>query len=131
MKYDKLFGILWLVLGCALAALGYADTLNEFWSGMGITLVLMGGLRLLRSHRLNSNEAYREQKEVEATDERLHYIRMKAWSWAGYLFVIIAGLATIALNLMSKDELATAAGGSVCLMVCLYWISFFALRKKY
>ena len=131
MKYDKICGILWLVIGSALAALGYADTLDEFWCGMGTTLVLMGILRLLRAFRLNRNEAYREQKALEATDERLHYIRMKAWSWAGYLFVIITGLGTIALNLLGQDDFATAAGGAVCLVITLYWLSFFVLKKKY
>ena len=130
-KNDIIFGSLWLVLGAVLAVLGIFKTLDEFWSGMGAALLVIGAVRLLRSYRLGRNETYREQKEVEATDERLHYIRMKAWSWAGYLFIILSALAIFLFKFTGQDQLSQAASLAVCLMTCLYWISFLVLRKKY
>ena len=37
----------------------------------------------------SKNEAYREKIEIEEKDERNHFIRNKAWAWAGYLYVMI------------------------------------------
>ena len=130
-KNDMIFGSLWLVLGIILAVLGIFETLDEFWSGLGAALLVVGATRLLRSYRLNKNEAYREQKEVEATDERLQFIRMKAWSWTGYLFIILSALAIFLFKFAGQDQLSQAASWAVCLMTALYWISFLVLRKKY
>ena len=130
-KNDMIFGSLWLVLGAILAVLGIFETLDEFWSGLGAALLVVGTTRLLRSYRLDKNEAYREKKEVEATDERMHFIRMKAWSWTGYLFIIISALAIFLFKFMGQDQLSQAASWAVCLMTALYWISFLVLRKKY
>ena len=82
-KNDTIFAIIWLVLGLPLIGLSIAGLVDEFWSGMGSALVVIGACRLLRAHRLNKNEEYREKMETYATDERLHFLRARAWSWAG------------------------------------------------
>ena len=130
-KNDMIFGCLWLVLGIALVGLGIAKTLDEFWSGMGSALLIIGAVRLLRGYRLGKNEAFREKMEINSTDERICFIRLKAWSWAGYLFVIIAGISVLALYLLGNYALSQAASLGVCLMITLYWICFFVLKKKY
>ena len=130
-KTDTVVSIIWLVCGSILVALSCLETLDEFWSGMGVALLVIGGLRMLRAFRLNKSESYREKKEVEYTDERLRYIRMKAWSWAGYLFVIIGGVATVIFKLLGREAEVMAASGAVCLIIALFWISFMVLRKKY
>ena len=130
-KNDTIFAIIWLVLGLPLIGLSIAGLVDEFWSGMGSALVVIGACRLLRSVRLNRNEAYREKMDVMATDERLHFLRTKAWSWAGYLFILIAGVSVIVLKLLGQDLLSLAASGAVCLMLVLYWVSYMVLKKKY
>ena len=130
-KNDIIFGCLWLVLGIVLAVLGIFETLDEFWSGMGSALLIIGAARLLRGYRLGKSEAFREKMEINTTDERMRFIRMKAWSWAGYLFVILAGISTIVLYLLDNHPLSQAASLGVFLMIALYWISFFVLKKKY
>ena len=130
-KKEIIFAIIWLLLGLALTVLSVLETLDEFWSGMGSALLVIGSLRLLRGYRLSRSDTYREKREVAETDERFHFIRTKAWSWAGYLFIIISALACIILKLLGQDLLCMAAGGAVCLMLVLYWTSFFILKKKY
>ena len=130
-KKDIIFGVIWFLLGLVLTVLCCLETLDEFWSGMGSALMVVGIVRLLRSYRLSRSETYREKREVAETDERLHFIRNKAWTWAGYLFIIICALSTIVFKLLNQDLLRMASGGAVCLMLVLFWVSFFILKKKY
>jgi hypothetical protein len=130
-KKDIVFGVIWLLLGLVLTVLCCLETLDEFWSGMGSALMVIGVLRLLRSYRLSRSEIYREKIEIAETDERFHFIRNKAWAWAGYLFIIICSLSTIVFKLLGQELLCTAFGGAMCLMLVLFWICFFILKKKY
>ncbi len=130
-KKDIVFGVLWLFLGLVLTVLCCLETLDEYWSGMGSALMVVGIVRLLRSYRLSRSETYREKREVAETDERIHFIRNKAWAWAGYLFIIICALSTIVFKLLGQDLLCMVFGGAVCLMLVLFWACFFILKKKY
>ena len=131
MDKKNIYPIALLVAGLALIGLGFAEIVDEFWSGMGSALAVMGIIRLLRFYRLNKNAAYREKMETAVTDERNQFIRMKAWSWAGYLFIMVSAVATIIFKVLSQDLLCQVASGAVCLMLVLYWISYFVLKKKY
>ena len=127
----NLYNISLLVIGMTLILLSCLEMLEEFWSGMGSALTVVGIIRLLRTYRLNKSEAYREKMEVGATDERHQYIRLKSWAWAGYLFVIISGVAVILFKIIGQDQLSLAASWAVCLLLALFWISHLILRKKY
>ena len=130
-KKDMIFSIIWLVIGLPLMGLSIAGLVDEFWSGMGSALVVIGALRLLRAQRLKKNNAYREKIETFESDERFHFLRMKAWSWAGYLFIIIGGISVIVLKVLGQELLSLAASSAVCLMLVLYWGAYFVLKKKY
>ena len=131
MDKKSIYPITLLIAGLALVGLGVAEIVDEFWSGMGSALLVVGAVRLLRYYRLKKNEAYREKMETAVTDERNQFIRMKAWSWAGYLFIICTGLSVLVFKLLGNDLLSQASSWGVCLMLVLYWISFFVLKKKY
>ena len=131
MDKKNIYPILLLVAGLTLAGLGIAEIVDEFWSGMGSALAIVGGARLLRFYRLKKNENYREKMETAATDERNQFIRMKAWSWAGYLFIICTAVSVIVFKLLGNDLLSQASSWGVCLMLVLYWVSYFVLKKKY
>ena len=120
-----------LLAGVVLIGLGFAGMTDEFWSGMGSALAVVGSIRLLRDYRLNKNEAYRQKMEVEIHDERNQFLRSKAWAWAGYLFILIAAVAVIVLKLAGQDLLCMAASGAVCLLLVLYWVAYFILKRKY
>ena len=130
-KRDTIFSLLWLAIGLPLMGLSVAGVLDEFWSGMGSALMVIGACRLVRAYRLGKSESYREKMETFETDERFHFLRAKAWSWAGYLFVIIGGISVIVLKLIGQELLSLAASCAVCLMLVLYWGAYFVLKKKY
>ena len=131
MDKKNIYPIVLLIAGLVLTGLGLAEIVDEFWSGMGSALLVIGIIRLLRYYRLKKNDAYREKMETAVTDERNQFIRMKAWSWAGYLFIIVTALGTIIFRILGQDLLSQVASGAVCLMLVLYWVSFFVLKKKY
>lgn len=123
--------LLYLIIGGVLLALGIFEVIDSFWSGMGSGLLFVSVLRLIRLYRFNKNEEYREKVETEISDERNRFIRNKAWAWAGYLFILISAVATIAFRVAGQPILSSAASVALCLMLVLYWVSFFILRKKY
>lgn len=130
-KVRMIASILEIVMGITLCVCYFARLIDEFWSGMGVALIVVGALFLLRNIKYHTNEKYREEIDVQNSDERNKFISMKAWSWSGYLFVIIAAIGTVAFRLAGKDDLSMFASGSICLVICFYWISYIILRKKY
>lgn len=126
-----LVSVIYIVVGAILLSLGFAEIVDEFWSGMGSALLTVGTIQLIRRYRFNKNEAYREKIEIETNDERNKFLRNKAWAWAGYLFVMIMAVACIILRVVGQDVLSIAASGSVCLMLVLFWISYHILKRKY
>ena len=131
MDKKNIYPIALIIAGLALFGLGFAEIVDEFWSGMGSALIVVGAVRLLRYYRLKKNKSYQEKVETAVTDERNQFIRMKAWSWAGYLFIIVSALGTIILKILGQDLLCQVASFAVCLMLVLYWVSYFVLKKKY
>ena len=123
--------IIYVLLGGLLITLGMLEKVDSFWSGMGSAFLVIGVLRLLRMYRFRNNEAYRERVETELTDERNHFIRNKAWAWAGYMFVLIMAVSVIVLHVLGQRQLSLAAACAECLVLVLYWISYLILRKKY
>ena len=122
--FMMIFGVLLLGLGCA----GIVD---EFWSGMGGSLMAVAVLRLVRLRRFSKDEAYREKVETEIGDERNSFIRGKAWGWAGYIFILICAVSTIVLRIAGQELLSMAASCAVCLMLVLYWAAHYLLKRKY
>ena len=133
MKQDKriIANILYIVLGAAFLVLGILEIIDAFWSGMGGALIAVGVIRIVQFCRFRRDETYREKVEIEAKDERNQYLRVKAWAWAGYLFILIAAVSTIIFKLLGQDLLSMAAGFAICFIMLLYWVCYLVLRKKY
>ena len=120
-----------ILIGGVLAVLGFAKIIDDFWSGMGLAFLIIGAIFLTRQIRYRTNDSYREEVDIKEHDERNRYIGIKAWSWAGYCFVLIAAVGTIVFKLIGREDLMMFASSSVCLVLVLYWISYMILQKKY
>ena len=94
---------MWIIIGTILIGLSFAGVVDSFGNGMGSGLLVVGILHLLRLHRFQKNEAYREKMEIEISDERNRFLRNKAWAWAGYLFVILAGVSCIIFKIAEQE----------------------------
>ena len=126
-----LTSVVYIIIGIVLFILSLMSKLDEFWSGMGSALFVMGVIQLLRFRRINNNPEYREKVELELHDERNHFLRNKAWAYAGYLYVIGSAVMTIVFKVMGYDTLSMFASSTTCIMSVLFWLSFYYLRSKY
>lgn len=133
MKTNRraLLSIVWIILGIGLIAAGFFEFVDSFWSGMGGAFIFVGILQLIRFIRYSKNDEYREKVDTEVNDERNRYITGKAWGWAGYLFVLISAVGCIIFRILGKNELSLLASGALCLLLVLYWVSYFILKRKY
>ena len=123
--------ILEIVVGAVLCIVSFTGVLDEYWGNMGGALVIGGAVMLLRQFRYKINNTYREKIDVQTKDERNRYIALKSWAWAGYLFVILGAVASIALRIAGMNDYSVFAAFCVCLIMVLYWISYVILHKKY
>ena len=130
-NYRFYLSFFWILLGAGLCICNAAGLIEEYWFSMGFALIIVGILQVIRNIRYRTNEAYREKFDTESKDERNRFISNKAWAWAGYLFVMVSAVGTIAFKLMGREDLMMMASGGVCLMITFYWVSYVVLRKKY
>lgn len=133
MKYDRrmYLSLFWLLLGTVLVVCGMTEVIDSYWCGMGGGFAGVGIAQLIRHIRYRKNDDYREKVDVETNDERNRFLTGKAWAWAGYLFVLVSGVATIALKVMGQDQWSLAASYALCLLLVLYWGSYLVLKRKY
>ena len=120
-----------IVLGATLWVCGILGIVDSFWSGMGAGLIGVGIVFLIRQIRYSTTPEYKERFDIEAKDERNRFLAMKAWSWAGYMYVMIAAVGSIVFKLLDREDLMMFCSMSVCLIVLLYWVSYMVLKKKY
>ena len=130
-KKRTISAMLEIIIGIMLMAGSILGFLDEFWSGMGAALSIVGILFMVKVIRYQTNRDYREKCEIEECDERNRYLSMKAWAWSGYLFVIVSGVGTLVLKILSKEELMMMTSGSICMIMIFYWISYIILKRKY
>lgn len=130
-KKRFVLSIVYVMLGAVLLTLSMMEVMDPIWSGFGGGLLGCGIMLLVRNIRYRTDEEYKEKMDINYSDERNKYISMKAWSWAGYLFVLLAGIATIVCMILKQTLYMKIASLSVCLMVGLYWICYLVLRRKY
>ena len=123
--------ILEIAVGIVLSVLGFTGVVDSYWSGMGTALITMGVIFLLRTFRYKTDAEYKETVDTEANDERNKYLRMMAWSWTGYSFVMIVAFASILLKILDYDQYSMMCGFAVCLLVVLYWISYVIVKGKH
>ena len=130
-KKNRYMSLFWVALGAVLTVCAMAGVVDLYWHSFGVSLLTVGSLQLWRQRRYRKDEAYREKVDIEAGDERNKFIASRAWAWAGYVFVMIAAVATVAFQIAGRRELSLMASGGVCLMVLLYWGSYMVLKRKY
>ena len=104
---------------------------NYYFCSFGLTLVIMGILRIFQYRRITRDDKTVRKQELKETDERTCMISERARSWAFSFSLLVCGIVVIVLSLMGYHDRAQPFAWYICGMVVLYWIFWFILGKKY
>lgn len=131
-KYRNIIiNTVYIVVGIVLVTLTLTNKIDNIFLGLGSGLIGAGAVLLFRAIKYHTNQKYKEQIDTENNDERNRYISMKAWSWAGYFFIIICAVIALVCVIMSQTVYSQIALGAVATITLLYYISYLVIRKKY
>lgn len=123
--------IIWVVIGATLLALGITGVTDDtIFSGVGGGWLGIGLMQIYRNVKYNTNKEYKEKIDISYTDERNRYIRMKAWAFAGYFFIIGAAIVSIVLFVNKLTVYGQIVSYCMCAVLVLYWISYVIMLKK-
>ncbi|MBQ7085945.1 MAG: hypothetical protein IJM96_00545 [Clostridia bacterium] len=131
LKTRLYIAIAYIIIGAITTAVVFGMNIeNEFFSAYGIALIICGAVRLRQYIKLTSSEENIRKQEIAESDERNIAIANKARSWAFYFYTLIAGVGIIILEIMGMEEMAFGAAMSICALIVLYWISYYAISRK-
>ena len=124
-------GVVYIIIGVLLSVLSFVSIVDEWWQSFGVAILIVGIVDIIRYIKYRRNVEYKEKVDLSNSDERNRFLSMKAWSWAGYMFVIISGIGVIGFQIAGLRVWSIACSYCVCLIMILYWISYTILKRKY
>ena len=123
--------VFWVLLGTALTVLSAKEVLDSQYSSMGTVFIVIGAMQVIRNIRYRKDPEYRERINTEFSDERNSFLRMKSWSWAGYIGVLVESVGVVVAMILGERTVQMLLSYSVCLILCVYWITYLVLSRKY
>ena len=122
----------WVILGVTLIILSVSGVLESaLYGGMGGGLTVVGVFQVIRNLRYRKDNEYKEKIDTEYSDERNSFLRMKSWSWAGYITVLIEAIGAVVAMVMGQETIQLVLSYSVALIVFVYWLMYMILSRKY
>ncbi len=132
LKTRLYLAISYIVLGIGMIAAGLiTKTDNQFVSSFGLALAVVGIVRLKQYFVITKNEERIRKQEIAETDERNISIVHRARSITFSVYVLIACLTVIVLSFMQLHQVAMWISFSVFVLIAIYWITYFIVRRKY
>ena len=105
-------------------------TSNEFFSSFGFALIVIGIVRIRNYFIITKSEDNLKKQQIREYDERNISIANRAKSFSFNLYIILSGIVVIVLQCLKVTHLATVLGGTVCMLILIYWISYWIINKK-
>ncbi|MGM9551507.1 MAG: hypothetical protein ACI3XA_04560 [Clostridia bacterium] len=131
LKLRLYMAIGYVIVGVCLIGMCFTDVFtNDFFSSFGLVLFVIG-IAKIRKYRLitKDEETIRRQKIAE-TDERNIAILHKAKSVAFGVYSCISAVMVIVFEIMGKDEIAIILALMLCVLVFVYWLTYWIYQKK-
>ena len=125
--------IIEIVIGIIIDAMAFSGIVSDpsVLSGIGSGILAVGLVQLFRAVRIEQDPELKKRVETASKDERYAFISMKAKEAAFAIYLIIAGVISMAALILGYESLGMTAAMSICLLVILYTIMFRIMAKKY
>lgn len=124
--------IFWVVLGVVLIVLAVAEIIDSnYFAGMGGGFVVIGIFRTIRWLKYQNDEEYKKKVEIETSDERSSFLRMKSWAIVGYITVLVQALASVVAYILKQKMISQVLCCSICFILTIYCLVYVILNKKY
>ena len=131
LKTRLYYGIICIVLG-AIMIIGVNATKseNEYISAFGFALAMVGVARIMQYLKITKNEDSIKKQKISETDERNLSIIQKAKSATFSVYLLISCAVVIITALIDMPDVAKWIGYSQFVLVIIYWICYWIIRKK-
>ncbi len=106
-------------------------TENDLLSGMGLAFVVCAIAKIRKYFTVLRNETLLKQQEIKENDERNIFIMNSAKSIAFNIYIILNGIVIVALSFANKSELVNFLSYNICVVVLIYWLSYFFVKKRF
>lgn len=131
LKIRLFVAIGYIILGLAMIVVfNMIKTENNFLSSFGFALVVIGIVHIRNYIMITKNEETITKRQIAETDERNISIANRAKSVSFIIYVLLACVSVIVLELFNKTLLATILSATVCVLILIYWISYWIISKK-
>lgn len=131
LKIRLWVAITYIILGVMLIiTFNLINTDNNFLSSWGFALVVIGIVRIRNYLMITKDEETVRKQQIAESDERNIAIANKAKSVAFTVYLLLACVAVIVLQLLNKTELALSISCPVLVLILIYWVSYWIIRKK-
>ena len=121
-----------LIIGVILnIAAKYIDGENDFWSVLGILMIVMSALRFIQIGRMKKDSNYAKKVTIKNQDERNVFISMKARANTFYYSILIGCLLVFILYIFDQKEIGEILGLVICGQLIIYFLTYFQLSKRY
>ena len=125
--------IIEIAIGIIIEMLAFSGIASDpsVLTGIGSGILAVGLVQLFRAVRIEQDPELKKRVETASKDERYAFISMKAKEAAFVIYLIIAGVISMAALILGYEGLGMTAAMSICLLVILYTIMFRIMAKKY
>ncbi|MBQ6826171.1 MAG: hypothetical protein IJP34_05900 [Clostridia bacterium] len=131
LKIRLFIAIGYIILGIAMiVTFNVIRTENNFLSSFGFALTIIGIAQIRNYLMITKNEEAMKKRQIAETDERNISIANKAKSVSFIIYVILACVSVIVLEILNKTQLAMILSGTVWVLISIYWISYWIISKK-
>lgn len=131
LKTRLYVGIGYIVLGLVLiVTFLFFGTENNFWSSFGFALAVIGIVRVRNYFLITKDQETIRKQQIAENDERNISIVNQARSAAFILYVVLASVAVIVLQIFKQTQIVRILSATVCVLIVIYWISYWIFSKK-
>ena len=131
LKQRLYYGIICIALGVMMIVGVYASkSNNEFISALGFAVAMVGVARIIQYLKITKNEESIQKQKINETDERNLSIIQKAKSATFSIYLLISCTVVIITALFDMPDIAKWIGYSQFVLVIIYWICYWIIRKK-